>query len=384
MRRYARQFVRLYLTLAFCLAGGLALFNAVVDPYNLYPTIHLTSLEPYKPNNDHRRAKAALVRQHHDWNTLILGSSYAVVGMDATHPALGDGHAFNLGLNGGKLEEQLGALRYAWRYGHPIQHVILIYDNQWFFKTAKPTTDYVESPFNPNYAYIEYMGSNLLGTQATEHAWHAIRQWREGQHATDDPHGRRIKPVLSADIPQRLAFDEYLNAPDLKAPPDSDAANLDLFQQFASFCLERDIQLTVFIPPAHVSLLERFDASGYWPTWQDGKRRLLTLAEQLNQHHPDAPPVTLWDFNSISPYTTEPIPPAGDTQTRLKWFWDPGHFKKPLGDAMLQRAITEPTSPQAPFGTRLTADNIEPYLADLRESFNRYQASKTARPAQSP
>lgn len=372
MRRHARHFVRLYLTLVLCLAGGLVLFNAVADPYNVYPATHLTKLLPHKPNNDHRRAKAGLVRQQQGWETLILGSSYAVVGMDASHHALGTDRAFNLGLNGGKLEEQFGALRYAWQYGHPIKHVILVYDNQWFFQTAQPSVDYMESPFNPKYSFIEYQGSNLLGMQATEHAWHAVRQWHEGGPATDDRFGRRLKPLLPVGTSQRLIFNDFLASPDLQRPIDGDTANLELFKQFAAFCLERDIRLTVMIGPAHVTLLERFDRSGYWNAWIAGQRNLLALADSQNANHPDAPPITVWDFNSISHYTTESLPPLNDTLTRMQWFWDPGHFKKELGDVMLQRVFSTSHKDTDHFGTQLTREAIEPYVTNLRVDYENH------------
>ncbi len=377
MRRHTRHFVRLYLTWLGCLLAGLVLFNMLADPYNTYPAVHLDALMPHKPNNDHRRAKAGLVRQEPGWDTVILGSSYAVVGMDATHTALGEGRAFNLGLNGGKLEEQLGALHYVWRYGHPIKRIILVYDNQWFIQAASPSIDYLQSPFNTDYSYIEYQGSNLLGMQATEHAWHAVRQWWQDGPATDDPFGRRLTPLIPTGKPQRLIFDDYLSTPDLSRPTDGDAANLELFKKFARFCLEREIALTVLIAPAHVSLLEKFDASGYWPDWLAGQRRLVELAETLNLQHPDALPVMIWSFNGITAYTNEPIPSLDDTTTRLKWFWDPGHFRKELGDLMLQRTFGAEDQTEALFGVRLAPESIERYLSDLRDDYEKYAQSQS-------
>ena len=369
MRRHTRKFVRTYMTLTVALLGGLIVFNALADPYNVYPAVHIKALLPHKPNNDHRRAKAGIVRQQQGWHTVIMGSSYAVVGMDASHPALTQ-PAFNLGLNGGKLEEQLGALHYASRFDHEIKHVILIYDNQWLIQSATPSVDYLESPFNTRYSYIEYQGSNLLGMQSTEHAWHAVRQWARNGPATDDPFGRRLTPLIPQGKSQRLIFDDFLASPDLARPVDGDAKNLDLFQQFGSFCLERDIKLTVLIAPSHISLLEHFENVGYWETWEDGKRHLVTLADELNQTYPDAPGISVWDFNGLTPYTTEPIPTLEDTATRMTYFWDPGHFRKELGDLMLQRIHAPDDQAVRPFGIQLNQDNIEPYLIDLRRDFS--------------
>ncbi len=373
MRRHTRTFVRTYLILTVVLVGGLAVFNALADPYNVYPAVHIDALVPHKPNNDHRRAKAGIVRQQQGWHTVILGSSYAVVGMDATHPALTQ-PAFNLGLNGGKLEEQLGALHYVSRFDHALKHIILVYDNQWLFQSATPSVDYLESPFNTGYSFIEYQGSNLLGMQSTEHAWHAVRQWARNGPATDDPFGRRLTPLIPQGQSQRLIFEDFLTSRDLARPVDGDAKNLELFKRFATVCLENNITLTVLIAPSHISQLKHFDEVGYWSAWEDGKRRLLARAEKLNHEYPNTAPITVWDFNSITPYTTESVPLPDDTTSRLAYYWDPGHFKKELGDLMLTR-ISGSDAADDMFGTLLTPNNIEARLGQLRGSYDSFTSS---------
>ncbi len=376
MKRHTQQFVRQYLVITVCLLGALVLFNTVVDPYNIYPWVHLTRLLPHKPNNDHRRTKAGQVRQSPGWDTLLMGSSHAEVGLDAKHPAFALGRAFNLGLNGGRLAENLGALRYAWQWGHPIKRVVLVYDNRWFFQAPLTTTDYIESPFNPGYSVIEYQGSNLLGMQATEHSYHAIRKWWRGQGATNDEFGRRIRPLFGPDTAQHDVFVGDLAKPELQKPVHDDGPNLDLFEQFARFCLDREIELIVTIPPCHANMLDLFERQGYNPARETGKRRLLQRVIALNQAYPGAPPINLWDFSGISPYTTEPVPPPGDTQTRLRWFWDPDHFKKELGDLMLDRALGQAT-PDNTLGTRLTPDTIDQHLKALRQHYQHFTAQQT-------
>lgn len=374
MRGHARQFVRTYLTLTLCLLAGIAAFNALADPYNVYPAVHVEAFVPHKPNNDHRRAKAGIIRQHTGWRTVLMGSSYAVVGMDATHPALPQ-PAFNIGHNGGKLEEQIGALRYALQHDHEIRHVVLIYDNTWLMQSATPSVDYVNSPFNPGYSLIEYQGSNLLGMQATEHAWHAVRAWLRGDPATDNPYGRRLTPLIPEGKPQRLLFDDFLQSRDLTGMMDGDEKNLAILHTFGELCLVNEIKLIVLIAPSHISLLEHLDNAGYWADWEDGKRRLVASADSLNQTHPNAVPIHVWDFNSVGPYTTEPVPDMDDTQTRLAYYWDPGHFKKQLGDIMIGRIFTD-TLPGDGFGRVLTPDNIEDRLAALRSAYENHNKSQ--------
>ena len=58
--------------------------------------------------------------------------------------------------------------------------------------------------------------------------------------------------------------------------------------------------------------------------------------------------VELIDFSGFSAETSEPIPVRGD-KTHLAYYWEAGHFKKELGDRMLDRIFGGETG----FGTRL-------------------------------
>lgn len=51
--------------------------------------------------------------------------------------------------------------------------------------------------------------------------------------------------------------------------------------------------------------------------------------------------VRLIDFSVLHPYTREPIPPRGDTRTVMRFYWESGHFKPALGEAVIARLFRE-------------------------------------------
>ena len=62
--------------------------------------------------------------------------------------------------------------------------------------------------------------------------------------------------------------------------------------------------------------------------------------------------VEVWDFSGLSTETLEPIPDRLDRRTRMKYYWEAGHFKKELGDQIIGRVLGEPLN----FGVKLDAD----------------------------
>jgi hypothetical protein len=59
----------------------------------------------------------------------------------------------------------------------------------------------------------------------------------------------------------------------------------------------------------------------------------------------------------------------------MRWHWEPGHFKKELGDLVLDRILDVPAPADTPvedFGIKLTPANIESHLAGVRSHRDRY------------
>lgn len=144
--------------------------------------------------------------------------------------------------------------------------------------------------------------------------------------------------------------------------------------EFLAFARDRGVQVTLVIPPYHAHFLEIVDAAGLWPVFEDWKRRLLAEVTRHNAAGAAGlPPVALWDFAVYDERTTEAIPPAADRRNHLQWFWEPVHFSKALGDVIVRRITgADPTG----FGGRLTAADIDAWLAADRERRGAYRAQR--------
>jgi tetratricopeptide (TPR) repeat protein len=114
--------------------------------------------------------------------------------------------------------------------------------------------------------------------------------------------------------------------------------------------------------------------AGLWPQFEDWKRGIVTiLAEEAKES--GKPQFPLWDFSGFNSVTDEHIPDADDKTTRVKWFFEPSHYKKETGDLILSRVLNYHTTEQvalSDFGVKLSPENIESWLASTRAAGRDY------------
>jgi len=126
------------------------------------------------------------------------------------------------------------------------------------------------------------------------------------------------------------------------------------------------INLDLFVPPVHVTELLLFSEGGVWPLFEKFKVNLLQTTAVLRERY--SANIRLFDFGNISVATTQTIKPIDEHTTFDPYFFDPVHFRKPVGDfllaTMLKCSIERPI-PDG-FGIELTRENVMEHLASER------------------
>jgi len=99
------------------------------------------------------------------------------------------------------------------------------------------------------------------------------------------------------------------------------------------------------------------------------------MVSRFNAEHKSTISISLWDFGMYHPITTEKIPPEDDTETQMDWFWESSHFKKELGDRILDVILGAPDAPgKIPgFGVLLSQSNIDREIEELEREKLKYQ-----------
>ena len=69
------------------------------------------------------------------------------------------------------------------------------------------------------------------------------------------------------------------------------------------------------------------------------------------------------------------MPAPSDTTTEMRWYWEAGHFKKALGDALLAQMF-DASGSGAPWGRHLTTANIDAELQAQRTARDDYASRR--------
>ncbi|MBF0220187.1 MAG: hypothetical protein HQL49_11780, partial [Gammaproteobacteria bacterium] len=76
--------------------------------------------------------------------------------------------------------------------------------------------------------------------------------------------------------------------------------------------------------------------------------------------------------------TSEPVPAAGDKESEMRWHWESSHYKKELGDLVLDRIFDYHSADRkipSDFGILLMPDNLEQHLAQIRADRERWRST---------
>jgi hypothetical protein len=141
---------------------------------------------------------------------------------------------------------------------------------------------------------------------------------------------------------------------------------MDNVRAILDLCREHRIRVIAFVAPSHADDLEVLALSGKWQAFEAWKRE-LTQALAKGAIADGHESVELWDFSGYGPYSTESVPESRDS---LHWFWTSDHYTRALGDIILERIFN---AGDEHFGVKLTPDNIDSHLAEVRRQQRRYR-----------
>ncbi len=159
-------------------------------------------------------------------------------------------------------------------------------------------------------------------------------------------------------------------------PPKTDPiTSLGYIEKIIVFCRSHDIKLVIFLTPSHVHQLELDALTDNWGSIESGKRQIVSLLAKDAEEHRDKETIPLYDFTQYSYVTTEALPPE-NSHEEMSYYWDSSHFKENVGDMVLDRLFGKEKN-KAPllnnFGLKLTPENVEHVIKDLRKKHEEYQ-----------
>lgn len=362
-----RRYLAIWIAGVIVLVGLIGAFDALIDPYLIIGMPRIAGLNAVKPETaTHTQlAKDYLIRRFKPAG-LLLGSSKADLGIDPASrfwPA--DARpAFNYGVPGTSIRDNVANLRRAIAIG-TVRRVLVVLDIENFMKV--PPKGAAATPAGgPGVRRVRDIALATLSLDALHASIATVMAQYQPHPVNLSPDGLTNDNGFRNDVKADgyMALFEQKDAENgahlarlaasVHEQSDAGIAGLNSVAEIIALCRSHGIALDFALPPLHADLLAQFDRAGLWPRYQWAETLLTQLIAVKGQGA-----VRLWDFSGFDATSTEPIPSRAEHGVGMRWFWEPDHFKRVVGDRMLA-AIYDGVPG---YGVTLTPETLAAHLA---------------------
>ncbi len=360
-------------------------FNRLIDPYNFFGGPHIEGINTQKTEfSKHLRMSKAAAISRFQPAAVILGTSRGEIGIDPQHPGWSASPVYNLALSGANLYEAFRYLQHADAMA-PVKQVVLMLDFFMFNANENPEEpDFDERRLAVSEDGLQQRGTygDLTAVVASLDALYASLHTVRKQHAAGQDlyrqDGFRLWDKKARAENRRAGgqrerfrsnekgyYDGHYNRFAFANPfRDNDS----IFRRLLQLAERKGIELHIAISPSHARQFETIAAKGAWDKFEGWKRQLVQNNVE-EARHTGRDPFPIWDFSGYNSMTSEVVPPLGDVDSEMRWYWESSHYKRELGDLVLDRIFSYQSSERTvpdDFGVRLTAESIEGHLGQIR------------------
>ncbi|MFT7620778.1 MAG: hypothetical protein ACI97A_004436, partial [Planctomycetota bacterium] len=175
-------------------------------------------------------------------------------------------------------------------------------------------------------------------------------------------------PVFRDRSPTDKTLNYYRHRPNMYGAFTKMEVALTACRRLVSRAEKQNVKVTIVILPVHALLLETLDHAKLWSMWEEWKRSLVRMA---------TPAGTIWDFQNYHSYATEVIVEGDGAGSEPFLFFDPSHPSINLCAQVVDRVFGEipDQSKSKSFGKKLSPDNLDSWLSEIRAERVRYAVS---------
>ncbi len=332
-----KRFCRIWLVSLLVLISLTGAFNALVDPYLVIGAPRIAGFNAIKPEAEtHTLLAKTYLMQRARYPGMMFGDSKVDIGLNPKSPFWPDDSrpVFNDGLPGSGIAGSLVQLRNVAARGDLRRALVFVELSEFMQPARAPLPEEItRSALGQRLHDVALATLSLdalwssLATVAAQHEADAVDLSPDG--ATGDGGFRAI--IARGGYAELFTQKQAANAAAqralaarLQAEPDSGFNHLDTLSDIIALCRRHHIALDLVIAPFHADYLDSLGQAGLWARYNGAKRAVTSLvAAQAN----GTDHVALWDFLGYDSYSVDP-----DT---TKWFWEPNHFKRALGEKIL-------------------------------------------------
>ena len=384
MKRYSIQLVSVISVLLL----AIAMYNYLVDPYDVFGSKPIPGLNVYKPELERysRLGKPYQLRRQKP-KTVLLASSRGLVVTDDMigEAAVSPGTAYNASLPSGSTYEQLRMMQHALEVSE-VDSFVLALDEDFtasvqpnFNETRFRGGDGEESEF---VIRLKDMFFSLLSLNALKSSMRTVRKQSASPDALGDDYmayrvnnaGGHRKMFREMEASLLASADNIIQPETCDRHPGS-AEDIEkygvYFEQMVESAYRQGIDLVIYISPVHARLYEVRCMTGRWQMIESMKRYVVSTVESLARAN-DRDAFQVWDFSGYNDMTTEPVPVEGDVSTTMQWYWEGSHYTREHAAIVFD---TIAGRGDGRYGRRIDTVNIDPHLEAIRRARYEYLES---------
>jgi len=328
-----------YLTRVFSISLGIFIivggFNYIINPYNIHNTERITGINTFKPEAAKRiRTFKKYQPFHIKPNTLILGNSRVEMGINPKHKNLTAlGNVYNLGIPGMRFKDQATYANLIIQseqittliIGIDFSDDIFRYDEVKKTLNTTKTVLWLEEPKDKLSSLwsLDAIKSSI-STLINQHS-QVSNRYNNGFNPAND-----YLPILKLEG-QKVLFKQKMKTLDqvfkdkywLEKMTDVDKSRLgsNVAIQVKQW-LKQGIHVHVFINPYHNDYYQKLKEHNLFTDFNLWRQQVSQKLSRL---------VTFCDFTELGKSKSN----ERLNNNELRYFWEPSHYKKELGDIML-------------------------------------------------
>jgi hypothetical protein len=326
---------------------SIAALNRFMDPYALFDGPWVEGINADRPGQElrSRPSRAEQIRRIKP-AAIALGSSRTEFGIDPEHPGWGVDSVYNCGLGDGRIYEMYRFLQHAHAVRQQEKVVVMLDMFQFKAEQYRPSFSEerlaVDSLGRPQPKRLSEERCSLLTLDAI---WASVKLWLgQGlQPRIMQPNGMLDGEYYLAHFKKKGGHHQAFKVMDQAyfegsfqslakgGIPDE---SYQAFRDLLAFCHRERLDLRLGISPHHVRLFEGMQKRGLMPLYASWKQELLQISKSVAAEFGHQPYV-IYDFSGNNQYNTERVPTAENPTAQMRWHWEQTHYKKQLGDLVL-------------------------------------------------
>jgi len=395
----SETFLVVFFVISLGIASGITTFNALIDPFGIFNSPVIKGVNAVKPRmyNNSRMVKAHQIVRVKP-RGLILGTSRSEIGLDPAHPGW-SGQArpvYNASLPSGRILEMYHYLLHAHTQNH-LKQVVLGLDFFSFDTSHLYEAGFLKERLDSGIPQLINLGcfrdltASLLSFNAISASIETLggqgllkSAYLENGRLDTSFHPKLIKAsgghfgAFEKRLTSTITSPDGIRAMKYRHNSSNRKDSLKWLEKIAEFCASRKIELHMLISPVHAQWQELMFQLDIWNDYEQWKKDVTEVVAASKKR--SAVSIELWDFSGFNAVSMEPVPDPGDTFKKMDYYWEASHYKREVGDMMLDRVLLEVSAEcLLGFGVKLTAGNLQSHLTQLREAHQNFLRARPLR-----